>query len=86
LLAGSIPAFKAFFKVHPLNEVRAIGYTWEWGQPTAAFYCVANTQKDLEKGMIDCNRYLEEKLNDADAREEVRWNAGWFPYPAGLCH
>jgi hypothetical protein len=44
LVAGSIPAFKAFFKVHPINEVCAIGYTWEWGQPDAAFYCVANTQ------------------------------------------
>jgi hypothetical protein len=84
LVAGSIPAFTSFFKVHPITEVRAIGYTWEWGQPTAAFYCVANTQKGLENGMIECNRYLEEKLNDAEALEEVRWNAGWFPYPAGL--
>jgi hypothetical protein len=84
LFAGSIPAFNAFFKVHPISEVRAIGYTWEWGQPDAAFYCVANTQTGLEKGIIECNRYRTEKLNDAEARQEVRWEAGWFPYPAGL--
>jgi hypothetical protein len=64
--------------------MRAIGYTWEWGQPTAAFYCVTNTQKGLEKGMVDCNRYLIDKLNEAEARQEVHWSAGWFPYPAGL--
>jgi hypothetical protein len=84
LVAGSIPAFKAFFAVHPLSSVRAIGYTWEWGQSKAAFYGVANTQKGLEQGMVECNRYRPQKLNEAEAREMVRWEAGYFPYPAGL--
>lgn len=84
LIEGSIPAFKAFFALHPLNTVRAIGYTWEWGQPQAAFYCVANTQKGLEQGIIGCNRYRPEKLDDVAARNEARWEAGYFAYPAGL--
>jgi hypothetical protein len=58
LVAGSIPAFESFFKVHPLGDVRAIGYTWEWGQPHAAFYCVANTQKGFEEGIVSANRYV----------------------------
>jgi hypothetical protein len=84
LVAGSIPAFEAFFKVHPLSDVRAIGYTWEWGQPQAAFYAVANTQKGLEEGMVSANRYVETKLTPEQAREKVRWEAGYFPFPAGL--
>lgn len=84
LVTGSIPAFKAFFAVHPLNTVRAIGYTWEWGQPQAAFYGVANTQKGLEQGMVDCNLYRTPKLSDAEARETARWQAGYFSHPAGL--
>jgi hypothetical protein len=84
LVEGSIPAFEAFFKVHPLSAVRAIGYTWEWGQPQAAFYAVANTQKGLEEGMISANRYVETKLTPEQAREKVRWEAGYFPFPAGL--
>jgi hypothetical protein len=84
LVAGSIPAFQAFFKVNPLRDVRAIGYTWEWGQPQAAFYAVVNTQKGLEEGMISANRYAEPKLTPEQARETVRWEAGYFPFPAGL--
>jgi hypothetical protein len=84
LVAGSIPAFQAFFKVHPLSDVLAIGYTWEWGQPQAAFYAVANTKNGLEKGMISANLYAEPKLTPDQAREKVRWEAGYFPFPAGL--
>jgi hypothetical protein len=84
LIAGSISAFKAFFAVHPIETVRAIGYTWEWGQPQAAFYCVANTQRGLEQGMVECNRYRVDKLNEEQARMEVRWSAGYFSHPAGL--
>jgi hypothetical protein len=84
LVAGSIPAFNKLFNAHPLNTMRAIGYTWEWGQPQAAFYCVANTQNGLENGMRDANLYRTEKLKDVQAREEVRWSAGYFQYPAGL--
>jgi hypothetical protein len=84
LVAGSTPAFSAFFAVHPLSTVRAIGYSWEWGQPQAAFHCVANTQAGLEQGMIDCNLYRPVKLTEHQARTEVRWNAGYFSHPAGL--
>jgi hypothetical protein len=84
LVEGSIPAFEAFFKVHSLSDVRAIGYTWEWGQSRAAFYAVANTKEGLEKGMISANIYAEPKLNPDQAREKVRWEAGYFPFPAGL--
>jgi hypothetical protein len=79
LIAGSVPAIEAFFVVHPLSELRAIGYTWEWGQPQAAFYPVANTAAGLAQGLIDARRYNPE----ADV-ELIRWNAGYFPYPAGL--
>jgi hypothetical protein len=79
LIAGSVPAIEAFFAVHPLSELRAIGYTWEWGQPQAAFYPVANTAAGLAQGLIDARRYNPE----ADV-ELIRWNAGYFPYPAGL--
>jgi hypothetical protein len=84
LVAGSIPAFEAFFKVHRLSEVRTIGYTWEWGQPQAAFYCVANTQKGLAEGIVSANRYVEPKLTPKQAREKVRWDAGYFSYPSRL--
>jgi hypothetical protein len=84
LVAGSIPDFEAFFKVHPLSDVLAIGYTWEWGQLQAAFYAVANTQKGLEEGMISANRYAEPKLLPEQAHETVRWEAGYFPFPAGF--
>lgn len=84
LVAGSIPAFEAFFARHPIETVRTIGYTWEWGQPTAAFYCVANTQTGLERALIDVNRYRPEPLNAAAALETVRWEAGYFPFPGGL--
>jgi hypothetical protein len=84
LVAGSIPVFTAFFGAHPLRSVRAIGYTWEWGQPQAAFYGVANTQKGFEQGLLDCNRHRTEKFSEAEARNEVRWNAGYFSHPAGL--
>ena len=84
LVAGSIPAFKALFREHPLQSIRAIGYTWEWGQPQAAFYCVANTQAGLERALIDVNRYRPEPLSAAGALETVRWDAGYFPFPGGL--
>jgi hypothetical protein len=84
LVEGSVLPFKAFFAAHSLDGVRAIGYTWEWGQPQVAFYGVANTQQGLEQGMIDCNRYRTEKFSDADARKAARWNAGYFSHPAGL--
>jgi hypothetical protein len=85
LIAGSITAFKAFFVIHPLETVRALGYTWEWGQPQAAFYAVANTQAGIERALLDINRYRgDEPLNTAEALEEIRWNAGYFPFPAGL--
>jgi hypothetical protein len=45
---------------------------------------VANTQKGLEKGMISANIYAEPKLNSEQACEKVRWEAGYFPFPAGL--
>jgi hypothetical protein len=80
LLAGSVPAIEAFFTVHPLSELRAIGYTWEWGQPQAAFYLVANTAKGLEQGIIMASRYSLPE----DPVAEARWDAGYFPYPAGL--
>jgi hypothetical protein len=54
LIAGSVPAIEAFFAVHPLSELRAIGYTWEWGQSAAAFYLVANTAAGLAQGLIGC--------------------------------
>jgi hypothetical protein len=79
LIAGSVPAIEAFFAVHPLSELRAIGYTWEWGQSAAAFYLVANTAAGLAQGLIDARRYNPE----ADV-ELIRWDAGYFPYPAGL--
>jgi hypothetical protein len=84
LIAGSIPAFKAFFAVHPLETVRALGYTWEWGQPQAAFYAVANTQAGIEKALTEVNRYRTEPLNAAEALEKIRWDAGYFPFPGGL--
>jgi hypothetical protein len=84
LIAGSIPAFEAFFKVHPLEKVRALGYTWEWGQPTAAFYAVANNQAGIEKALTEVNRYRTEPLNAAEALETIRWDAGYFPFPGGL--
>jgi hypothetical protein len=84
LIAGSIPAFEAFFKVHPLETVRALGYTWEWGQPTAAFYAVANTEAGTEKALTEVNRYRTEPLNAAEALETIRWDAGYFPFPGGL--
>jgi hypothetical protein len=79
LVAGTVPAIESFFAIHPLSELRAIGYTWEWGQPQAAFYPVANTAAGLAQGLIDARRYQP----DADV-ELIRWEAGYFPYPAGL--
>jgi hypothetical protein len=79
LVAGTVPAIKAFFVVHPLSELRAIGYTWEWGQAQAAFYPVANTAQGLAQGAVDASKYHPE-----DAAERVRWDAGYFSYPAGL--
>jgi hypothetical protein len=84
LVAGSIPAFKAFFAQHPLETVRALGYTWEWGQPQAAFYLVANTQAGIENALSDVNRHRSLPLNAVEALETIRWDAGYFPYPAGL--
>jgi hypothetical protein len=84
LTTGSIPAFKAFFALHPLDTLRSIGYTWEWGQPQAAFYCVANTKAGIEAALLDINRYRSEPLSKAEARETIRWDAGYFPFPGGL--
>jgi hypothetical protein len=84
LVAGSVPAFKAFFAIHPLQTIRALGYTWEWGQPSAAFYCVANTQAGIEKAMQSVNRYRDPPLGPAEAPETIRWEAGYFHFPAGL--
>jgi hypothetical protein len=84
LVAGSTLAFKAFFAVHPIETVRAIGYTWEWGQGQACFYSVANTQKGLEAALADANRYEPVALTPEQAMMKVRWNAGYFPFPAGL--
>jgi hypothetical protein len=71
LVAGSIPDFEAFFKVHPLSDVLAIGYTWECRQLQAAFYAVANTLNGLEKGMISANIYAEPKLTPDQARKST---------------
>jgi hypothetical protein len=84
LIEGSIPAFKAFFEHHPLKDVRAIGYTWQWGQSRAAFYAVANTKEGLEKGTVSANHYRDPPLTKEEALETARWEAGYFPYPAGL--
>lgn len=84
LMAGSMLAFKAFFAVHPIQTVRAIGYTWEWGQGQACFYCVASTQTGLEKAVVDANRYRDVPLSPEEALQVVRWDAGYFPFPAGL--
>jgi hypothetical protein len=84
LIAGSIPAFQAFFKVHPRETVRALGYTWEWGQSQAAFYAVANTQAGIDAALQTVNRYRTEPLNAAEALETIRWDAGYFPFPGGL--
>jgi hypothetical protein len=84
LIAGSIPAFEAFFKVHPRETVRALGYTWEWGQPRAAFYAVANTQAGIDAALQTVNRYRTAPLNAAEALETIRWDAGYFPFPGGL--
>jgi hypothetical protein len=84
LVAGSTLAFKSFFKVHPVETVRAIGYTWEWGQGQACFYAVANTQKGLEAALADADRYEPVPLTSEQAMMKVRWNAGYFPFPAGL--
>jgi hypothetical protein len=54
------------------------------GQPQAAFYCVANTQKGLEDGIVSANRYVETKFTPEQAREKVRWEAGYFSFAAGL--
>jgi hypothetical protein len=84
LVAGSKLAFKPFFKIHPIKTVRSIGYTWEWGQSSACFYAVANTQKGLEAALADADRYEPQPLTPAQAMMKVRWNAGYFPFPAGL--
>jgi hypothetical protein len=85
LVAGSIPAFNAFFKVYPLETIRALGYTWEWGQPDAAFYMVANTQAGIDRALPDINRYgQDDPLTPEQGLDEIRWNAGYFPFPAGL--
>jgi hypothetical protein len=84
LVAGSIPAFNFFFKDHPLETIRALGYTWEWGQPQSAFYLVANTQAGIDRALPDINRYRTELLTPAEGLEEIRWDAGYFPFPAGL--
>ncbi len=84
LVEASIPAFKFFFTTHPVETVRAIGYTWEWGQPQAAFYCVATTQAGIEGALLDVNRYRTEPLGPTEALKTVRWDAGYFPYPGGL--
>jgi hypothetical protein len=84
LVAGSLLAFKSFFNIHPIETVRAIGYTWEWGQGRACFYAVANTQKGLEAALADADRYEPVPLTPEQAMMKVRWNAGYFPFPAGL--
>jgi hypothetical protein len=84
LVVGSMLAFKPFFKVHPIETVRSIGYTWEWGQGRACFYAVANTQKGLANALADANRYEPVPLTSEQAMMKVRWNAGYFPFPAGL--
>jgi hypothetical protein len=72
LVAGSITAFETFFKAHPIREVRAIGYTWEWGQAQAAFYCVANTEDGPAQGIVNCNHHHEQRLNVVEAYTKVR--------------
>lgn len=84
LVAGSKLAFKAFFAIHPIETVRSIGYTWEWGQSSACFYAVANTQKGLDASLADADRYEPAPLAPEQALMKIRWNAGYFPFPAGL--
>jgi hypothetical protein len=88
LITGTKSALQMFFASpqainHPARSLRAIGYTWEWGQPQPAFYVIANTAAGLAKGIADTAKYYPEDTLE-EVRNRVRWDAGYFPFPAGL--
>jgi hypothetical protein len=73
LIAATATAVREFLSERGINDLCAVGYEFEFGQPEPSFFLCANTL-----------RYRGQSSAGGSGDDDARWNSGEYEFPAGL--